>query len=196
MRLILFATLGEALPTIELLRAQSEEKRLYNYAGGRIVITGYGALAALSATLKEGVFADEIWNVGLAGTLVENLPLGSIHQVSCVTKATLLVPHDPIASECHATHLPELSLVAEGVKLVTVDIPIHDEELRARLAKKGMLVDMEGYGVAYAARLLNKPVTLWKGVSDFASPGGRALIAQTKERLATHLAEIIGSVIS
>ena len=53
------------------------------------------------------------------------------------------------------------------------------------------LVDMEGYGVAFAAAALGKKCRMWKIISDFTSPEGRDLIRKHKKELSEKIAEKI-----
>ena len=55
--------------------------------------------------------------------------------------------------------------------LASGDVFVTDPVVRARLAERAHLVDMEGYGVVYACRRLGVPVRLVKHVSDAADEG-------------------------
>jgi nucleoside phosphorylase len=54
----------------------------------------------------------------------------------------------------------------DGTVLASGDVFVTDPVIRRRLAERADLVDMEGYGVAYACRRLGVPVRLVKHVSD------------------------------
>jgi hypothetical protein len=56
----------------------------------------------------------------------------------------------------------------DGSVLASGDVFVTDPVLRSRLAERAQLVDMEGYGVAYACQRLGVPVRLVKHVSDSA----------------------------
>jgi nucleoside phosphorylase len=79
----------------------------------------------------------------------------------------------------------------EGDKLISSDFPIHDETLRKNLGTEWDLVDMEGYGVAFAAHALGKKCRIWKIISDFALTGGRSLIRKNKTLLSEKIADAI-----
>ena len=59
----------------------------------------------------------------------------------------------------------------DGTVLASGDVFVADPVVRARLAERAHLVDMEGYGVVYACRRLGVPVRLIKHVSDAADEG-------------------------
>lgn len=174
-RLLIFATFDEAQETLLKLNALEGEKGVWHAEEDLIVISGWGCKNANLATLKHGPKASEIWNVGIAGTLSEKLPLGSFHKISFVGKSTS----------------PSLSLSQEGARLFSSDHPVHDVSLRNQLAKEWDLVDMEGYGVATAAKILNKSCYLWKLVSDFALPGGSEIIKKNMSNHSNKLARIV-----
>ncbi len=49
---------------------------------------------------------------------------------------------------------------------------------KQNLGRFSDLIDMEGYGVAYAARYCNLPCRIWKLVTDWAQPGSKELIQE------------------
>jgi hypothetical protein len=59
----------------------------------------------------------------------------------------------------------------DGSVLASGDVFVTDPAVRSRLAERAHVVDMEGYGVAYACRRLGVPVRLVKHVSDSADEG-------------------------
>ncbi len=190
-KLIVFASYDEAAPSLLVLKAEMlQERRLYQCAAGLIVISGLGCIAACAAVARYAAECDEIWNFGFAGVLRLGTPLGSIAYVREVGKHLSLPAHlDAHSARLSRAQHPPLQIAEAGVKLVSSDYPIHDERLRNTLCQDWELVDMEGYGIAYAAAQLNKPCRLCKIVSDFSQPGGARLIAQGKLALAEKLAE-------
>ena len=202
MKLLIFAQLAEARPTIERLEARpsSHEKTViwsegvvhseYAFDGGWVVLSGMGIHAAQLAVSKYVSRVDEVWNLGLAGALSDALPEGSMQEIALVGKHLSLPPTiDTLSRECTEMSAPTFSVSTEGVRLISSDYPIHDKEIRSSLQNLWDLVDMEGYGIAYAAHHLGKRCLMWKIVSDFASEGGRALIRKNKEHYAELLAE-------
>lgn len=200
-KLILFATLSEAEATIKLLSAKPCNKEkvfiwsegmvpsLYSYADGWIALSGFGIHAAQLTVSKYAQNVDEIWNLGFAGSLRGSFPTGSLQQIEVVAKhIPLPLSIDPISRECAESVAPIFSVASQGAKLISSDYPVHDPQQRELLAKKWDLVDMEGYGVAFAAHHLGKKCLMWKVISDLAQ--GRAPIQRNKKALSTLLAEL------
>lgn len=203
-KLILFAQHSEAVHTLEKLNAQEDSlskafiwsegeiPTCYRFAEGLIIIGNVGIHYAQLAVSKHIHECDEVWNIGLAGSLNDTIPLGSLVSIEKVGKYTSLPSNlDPLSFQCYSNTLPPFALATQGVKLISSDFPIHDHTLRNSLSKEWDLVDMEGYGVAFATVHHCKPCRLWKIVSDFASPGGRELIRQNKPQLARKIAEFL-----
>lgn len=190
--LLIFAQLEEAKFALEYLEAKPIHHNFYSFAYGYIAISGLGMVAAILTLAKyiEGI--DHIWNIGFAGSLTDSYPIGSLHRIGQVNKYNYL----PLTLDAHSHKLsqqlyPEISFPNGGVSLITTDFPIHDAMLRRQLSTKADLVDMEGYGVAAGAFAFQKPCTLWKIVSDFASPSGRSLIIKHMNTLSELLAKEI-----
>lgn len=204
--LIIFAQFGEAEATISSLKASpvpgemadiwSEGRlpSLYSFKGGWIALSSVGLHAAQMTAARYASLGDEIWNAGLAGCLKQGLPIGSLLSIGTIGKYVPVNEDklDPLTSKCMQNTLPCLSLGEsnEG-SLISSDFPIHHAEHRDRLAKKWDVVDMEGYGIAYAASYLGKKCRMWKIISDFASPGGRELIRTHKAECGKLMADLI-----
>lgn len=204
MPLLIFATLGEAQATLHALEARPATQdtvevwsegfvpALFEAPPYQIAISGFGAYGALRTLMRYGTQHEHIWNLGLAGTLNEALPLGEICIVSQVSKYLPLPPKiDPLSRDIAESSLPAFSIAPRGVRLVTTDFPVHDATLRDQLSAHFDLVDMEGYGIAYGAHHLGKKCHLWKVISDPVSPHGRALLENNKSALSALLAEKI-----
>lgn len=173
--LLLFASLLEAEATCRVLRAQEEHPGLYRFEGGAILITGWGVLNALSATLRFGPSFDLLWNLGFAGSL-GTLEPGTIVSIGTLDRHIQFPETTGERSKGLAKGLtPTLRAEGEG-RLLTVDFPLHDEALCQELSKQWDLVDMEGYAIAHAAKELGKPALFHKVVSDIAHPGGHQIL--------------------
>jgi adenosylhomocysteine nucleosidase len=134
------------------------------------VITGLGKTAAAVATTEaltrlagepEGLDGLVILNVGTAGALRDGLE--GLHLPGTVFN------HDINADAIRALGFdPREELVVGGddTVLASGDLFVTDPVVRARLAEKAHLVDMEGYAVALAAHRFEVEVTLVKHVSD------------------------------
>lgn len=154
-------------------------------------MSSVGIQAAQMAVATYAPHVDEVWNLGMAGALRDQLPIGETVMINHIGKYVPSGLLDAYSQECVDTTLPHLSIDYGTHKLISSDFPIHDLNHRQHLSQKWDLVDMEGYGVAYAAHHLGKKCRMWKIISDFASPGGRALIRKNKAQLSEHLAKIV-----
>lgn len=203
--LIIFAQFSEAEATIATLNArpvpgetadiwsEGHLPSLYSFEGGWIALSSIGLHAAQMTVARYASLADEIWNAGLAGCLKPGLPIGHLLSISTIGKYVPIdeAHLDPLSSNCMQHTLPPLYLEGSQASLITSDFPIHDHSHRDRLAKKWDVVDMEGYGIAYAASYLGKKCRMWKIISDFASPGGRELIRIHKAECGKRIANLI-----
>lgn len=203
--LIVFAQAAEAEATLRRLHAEPVEGEtihvwsegeipcLYRFERGHIAISNLGLHAAQMSVARYSQGCDEVWNLGLAGALNDRLPIGSLFSIGMVGKyiPAFLDSFDPLTQECVAFTLPHFNLEQHAECLISSDFPVHHLEYRTSLAQKWDLVDMEGYGVAYASQYLKKKCRIWKIVSDFASPGGRELIRKHKAQLSDQMAESI-----
>ncbi len=201
--LIIFAQHAEAKAFLEESRAEpilghktlvwseGEQAALYAFEKGFVAISGVGLHQAQMAVAKYGPQCAEIWNLGLAGALKEGLEIGKIQEIETIGKHVPVDDLDPKSKECLSFILPHLALKKGGGKLISSDFPIHNTSEREKIGKTWDLVDMEGYGIAFAAAALNIKCRMWKIVSDFASPGGRELIRKHKNALSVQMAQTI-----
>jgi len=183
-RLVVFALDHEAAETIRILKAEKIGVGLFAFNGGKILISGLGIHVAQSAVSDHIHGCDEVWNLGLAGALVD-IPLGTIVEIGLVTKYVAAENLDAHALGLVNEHLPPFDLGGK-YNLMTSDFPIHSKEHRPEGCH---LVDMEGYGIAFAADHFGKKCRMWKIVSDFASPGGVELIKKHRAHYSKLLAE-------
>lgn len=195
--LIVFAHPLEADPLLQLVNARPLVGNLYAFAGGHIVISGMGSVAAAVATALHHNAHEEVWNAGLAGALRPQLNPGEIIEVGLASRY-LAIPEGVATSSrelARNAHLP----VAVGVhphRLVSCDHGVQTSSLRELLAAEHDLVDMEGYGVARAAQAAKKPCRLWKIVSDYAGPNISAEIRKRLPLLAKQLAHHLNNELS
>ncbi len=183
-RLLVFALDHEAAETIKILKAEQVGAKLYAFEGGKILISGLGIHVAQSAVSDHIDECKEVWNLGLAGALID-IPLGSIVEIGRVTKYVGGKNLNAHAIGLMSEHLPPFELGGE-YNLITSDFPIHSKEHRPEGCH---LVDMEGYGIAFAASHFGKKCRMWKIVSDFASPGGVELIKKHRTHYSKLLAQ-------
>ena len=149
---------------VSAIRAEAK----YVPEGVPIVVTGVGKTAAAVAVAKalgERDTADlVVLNVGTTGALRDGL--AGLYFPSEV------INHDINADAVRAIGLdPQESLKidgGDGTVLASGDVFVTDPMVRARLAERAHLVDMEAYGVVFACRQFGVPVRLVKHVSDSA----------------------------
>ncbi len=131
-----------------------------------VVVTGMGKTAAAVATTRALVGRDHgrlvVVNIGTAGALRDGM--GGIYLPGTA------VNHDMNAEAIRALgYDPQETLPIRGgddTVLASGDVFVADPLVRAGLAQRAHLVDMEGYAVAYACRQLRVAVRLVKHVSD------------------------------
>lgn len=146
-----------------LVVVATEAEAEYVPSGLRMVVTGIGKTAAAVATTRAIVQQrpSHVVNVGSAGALR--------HGVAGLFEVGTVVNHDMNGDAIRALGYEPLDVLSVGssdIVLASGDVFVSDPAVRARLAERAHLVDMEGYAVAYAARELGVPVTLVKHVSD------------------------------
>jgi nucleoside phosphorylase len=160
---------GDALTVTEYLvvSAVAGEAR-YVPQGIPVVVTGVGKTAAAVAVARALGEWDTselvVLNVGTTGALRDGL--------SGLFLPSLVINHDVNADAVRAIGLDpqdELSIDGgDGTVLASGDVFVTDPVMRARLAERAHLVDMEAYGVVYACRAYGVPVRVVKHVSDSA----------------------------
>ncbi|MEU4193710.1 nucleosidase [Kribbella sp. NPDC026611] len=133
-----------------------------------VLITGAGktaAAVAVSRALAGGDISDlVVLNVGTTGALRDGL--------AGLYLPSVVINHDLNADAIRAIGLdPQEELPVDGgdgTVLASGDVFVTDPAVRARLAERAHLVDMEAYGVVYACREFGVPVRVVKHVSDSA----------------------------
>lgn len=192
MILFIFATHAEAVSTLALLEGKMVHENLYACKEGWIAISGIGIHAAQQTVSRYASAVDEIWNLGIAGSLHPSEMLGTLYPIATIDKYVPSLPElDSLSQHFVEATLPRFFTHQLGLKLISSDFPIHSPDYRKQLALQADLVDMEGYGIAYAAHHLKKPFHIWKIVSDFASHQGRELIRSHLHQFSANLAEKI-----
>lgn len=133
-----------------------------------VVVTGVGKTAAAVAVSRALAGRDTsdlvVLNVGTTGALRDGL--------AGLFLPSVVINHDVNAAAVRAIGLdPRDELVVEGgdgTVLASGDVFVTDPVVRARLAERAHLVDMEAYGVVYACQEYGVPVRVVKHVSDSA----------------------------
>lgn len=137
-----------------------------------LLITGVGKTAAaaqLSRELMRRPEVTRIVNIGSAGALHDHLE--GLHVIGHV------IHHDISAEAIRALgYVVEDELVLDPgspIRLATGDVFVTDPAVRAALARRADLVDMEGFALAWTARLFDVESVLVKHVSDHADESAR-----------------------
>ena len=155
-----------------------------------VAITGVGKTAAAAATTQALLERDRaglvVLNVGTVGALRDGM--------TGLDLPSTVVNHDINGDAIRALGYDpqdELAIAGgDGTVLASGDVFVTDPAVRARLAERAHLVDMEGYGVVYACRRLGVAVRLVKHVSDAADESaldGPALVAASAVELGAWL---------
>lgn len=148
---------------VAALRAEAA----YVPEGVPVVITGLGktnaAIEMTRALLAYGDTAElTVLNIGTAGALQDGL--------SGLQLPSTVLNHDLSAEAIRALGIdPEevLQLASgDGSVLASGDVFVHDPLVRAELAQRADLVDMEAYGVALACHRFGVRLELAKHISD------------------------------
>jgi adenosylhomocysteine nucleosidase len=182
--------IGQIKDDRPLLVVAFEEEAKYLGDDHPVLITGVGKVnAAISLTqvlAGGGAKPSEIVNVGTAGGLLDDQ--GGLHVVREV------VQHDldtgllqSITGEIYGA--PITFGDGDGVTLATGDSFISDSDVRARLAQRATLADMEGYAVVAVARAVGIPVRMVKHVSDNADESATSTWRGALEYSARQLAD-------
>lgn len=132
-----------------------------------VLVTGLGKTAAaahLSRELARRPEVTRIINIGSAGALHDHL--AGLHVIGRV------IHHDISAAAIRALGFEvedELLLdPTSPMRLATGDVFVTDPSVRSTLARRADLVDMEGFALAWTARLFDVEAVLVKHVSDYA----------------------------
>lgn len=155
-----------------------------------VVLTGIGKVAAavaVSRAIAERC-PSRVLNVGTAGALRDGLD--GVHRIGRVIEHDL--DHDGLAALIGEPVVGEVVLDPdEPITLATGDAFLADAHVRAGLAVRAHLVDMEGYAVARACEAAGVPCELVKVVSDTASEGAATSWKEQADRTARLIAEVV-----
>jgi adenosylhomocysteine nucleosidase len=149
-----------------LIVSATEVEARYVPEGLPLLVTGVGKTAAATAVAAELAQRDTngltVINVGTAGALRDGL--------SGLFTPGVVLNHELSADAIRALGIDvdDRFVVPDGDEtvLATGDVFVTDPVVRAQLAERAHLVDMEGFAVAYACRQFGVPVRLVKHVSD------------------------------
>ncbi len=156
-----------------------------------VAVSGMGKVSAALAVqmLIRERHCRRILNAGICGALVDrhDLAPGNVFRISAVSEGQPGPGTPSDAALCSGDLWQELP----QARLVTVEQPVFDPNVRRRLAAWGELVDMEGAVIAWVAHLYGVPWDIIKGITDMAGHGGQAHLhdnlATVSENIAEHL---------
>ncbi|NYI77844.1 nucleosidase [Nocardioides panzhihuensis] len=133
-------------------------------SGLEVLITGIGKVAAASAVsraLAAGRSIQQVVNIGSCGALRDGHT--GVFEVGTV------INHDFSAAAIRALGYDVVDSLQVGdsdIVCATGDLFVTDTVVRAELAERAHLVDMEAFAIAWAAREAGVPVRIVKHVSD------------------------------
>lgn len=185
MHLLLFPTLLEARAAIELCGFQQTAPSVYSNQLCYLVITGAAPFSAHLTTLQflqqHQQVVEEVTLLGFAGSCNPAHTIGQLLEVSEVAYQPFL--HQ--SSYCLGTLSP-IKLRQTGVKLLTVDVPQYHP-----IDHFDGIVDMEGYAIAYATKLMSKKLSIQRIVSDHCSTMSSMKIAEQASQLSLELGKFV-----
>jgi adenosylhomocysteine nucleosidase len=159
-------------------------------AGVDVLLTGIGkvsAAVAVASALAERR-PSRVLNVGTAGALRGGLE--GAHRVGRVIEHD--VDHDALSALVGEPLVGEILLdPASPVVLATGDAFVQGGPVRAALAERADLVDMEGFAVARACAAFGVPCEIVKVVSDDASDEAGTTWLEAADAFARVIAEIV-----
>ena len=180
----LIGTLAPERPL--LVMAIRDEARGYDH-DLPLLLTGPGkvnAASALATVLARGPRPSGVINLGTAGALRSGW--SGTHLISRVIQHDL--DSELLRELTGESHGEPLALADQGgATLATGDVFVADPIVRARLATRAALVDMEGYALAAVSNQAQIPIRIIKHVSDHAGEGA----AQTWQDAATESARAL-----
>ena len=173
-----------------LVMALKQEAQFYD-GDLPLLLTGLGkvnAAAALAAVLAGAPRPSHVISLGTAGALRPGWT--GTHVIGTVIQHDL--DGDLLRELTGETWGEPLALMdRDGPTLATGDVFVSDPVIRARLAARAALVDMEAYALAAAAHQAGVPIRVVKHVSDDASEGAGKTWRETMAESASALADWI-----
>lgn len=187
MHLITMAHLGEAQGVIQSFELIRRSQDLFEGKELTLLLTGEGPFEAATKTalhLGQKTYTSII-NLGIAGSL-KNLKVGDLHEVRT---HYLVIEGKP--------QFKSFTTSKTGLDCLTTFERILSLEKAQALRGLGTLVDREGWGVAYAAKLAGIPYQSFKVISDLAgSLGACELVKDEAFHFSLILAEKLQAILN
>ena len=168
---------------------RQEAARLH---GVDVLLTGIGKVAAATAVASaiERRRPSFVLNVGTAGAPRDGL--AGVHHVGRVLEHD--VDHDALAALIGEPVVGEIVLdPSASTVLATGDAFIQDAAIRAALAVRAHLVDMEGFAVARACEAAGVRCVMRKVVSDDATAGAARSWVDQMAAIAETIADVVAT---
>lgn len=188
MKLITMAYLGEALGVIEKFGLKRISENHFENETLALVLTGEGPFEATAITtqhLSSKKYSD-VLNLGFAGSFQEEFKLGQILEVRTFY---LAIENKP--------SFKSFTLSGPKVDCLTSFKRLQDKEVALSLKGIASLVDREGWGVAFAAKMQNVPFRSFKLVSDYVGEKSCTSVMEKapewSQDLANHLSQILNA---
>lgn len=160
--------------------------------GMDVLLTGIGKVAAATsvAAALERDRPERVLNVGTAGALRDGME--GVHRIGRVLEHDL--DHDGL-SQLLGEPVPGEVVLDPSLPtvLATGDAFVQDGALRAALAARAHLVDMEGYAVARACEAAGVPCSIVKVVSDAADEDAARSWADRIDGMARTIADVVAA---
>lgn len=160
--------------------------------GVDVLLTGIGKVAAaasVAAALAERR-PSRVLNIGTAGALRDGLE--GVFRIGRVLEHD--VDHDALSALIGEPLVGEIVLDPTfPTILATGDAFIQGGAVRAALAVRAHLVDMEGFAIAHACAAAGVPCEIVKVVSDDASEEAAPSWTESMDALARTIAEVVGA---
>jgi adenosylhomocysteine nucleosidase len=157
-----------------------------------LVLTGIGKVAAAVAVSRALAARrpSYVLNVGTAGALHDGFE--GAHEIGRVIEHD--VDHEALQAFTGEPSVGEIVLDPTlDTVLATGDRFVADDVLRASLARRAHLVDMEGFAVASACAAAGVPCRMVKVVSDTASQGAARSWKQQADITARQIASVVAA---
>ena len=190
---LIFATQIEAESAIAHLQAKPVHNHSNLFAGEHpnsnekivILITGMGPKAAYTAmdSLLITQPISKVINLGVAGSLQPDLQVGDL---CTINHTNMEDASDKMFQGFNGINLSPLPDLPQH-RLISVHIPLFENERRARLATDADLVDMEGAAVAWACHQHDIPCQMLKGITDFAGADERKMLHKNLSKVSDTL---------
>ena len=183
-KVLFFATFKEAQRTLEAFAAVQERGHpsRFRFDQGYIICTGMGLKNAFLAAMNAPK-DDASWiNVGVVGSLDGNCSIGQFVDVGLVG----LLRYSEATKKKPPRGMPILLHDNSQTALFSSKTPVY---YPINTGLQASFVDMEGYAIAYAAKLQQVPLRIVKVVSDICSTNSSTTIAQNLSLFSQKMAQ-------